>query len=87
MVEEGSFDALVVEVALPGVTGIDLLQSLRTPIPAVVVTALFSERVVTRARNAGASAVLRKPVDADRLVAAVRSAVGAGSPRRVSARV
>jgi CheY-like chemotaxis protein len=69
------FDAVVLEVALPGGSGLDLLEALEARVPAVLVTALAARPVARRARAAGAQAVLRKPVDETELVDAVRSAL------------
>ena len=69
------FDAIVVELALPGDSGLDLLEAMEPPLPAVVVTALHAGAIAGRARAAGARAVLHKPVDADELLAAVRTAL------------
>jgi CheY-like chemotaxis protein len=69
------FDAVVLEVALPGGSGLDLLEALEPRVPAVLVTAFAARPVARRARDAGARAVLRKPVDETELVTAVRSAL------------
>jgi DNA-binding response OmpR family regulator len=69
------FDAVVLEVALPGVSGLALLEALDARMPAVLVTALAARPVARRARDAGARAVLCKPVDETELVIAVRSAL------------
>jgi CheY-like chemotaxis protein len=69
------FDAVVLEVALPGGSELDLLEALESRIPAVLVTALAARPVDRRARAAGARAVLHKPCDESELVAAVRSAL------------
>jgi CheY-like chemotaxis protein len=74
------FDAVVLEVALPGGSGLDLLEALEPRLPAVLVTALANRPVARRARAAGARAVLRKPVDETELVAAVRSALASHRP-------
>ena len=69
------FDAVVLEIALPGASGLDVLEALDAPVPAVLVTALAARPVARRARAAGARVVLRKPVDEAQLVTAVGSAV------------
>jgi CheY-like chemotaxis protein len=73
--KEEVFDALVLEVALPGASGVDLLERIDGEIPAVVVTSLYSAVTVARARAAGARAVLGKPFDPDTLVYSVLEAV------------
>jgi CheY-like chemotaxis protein len=69
------FDAIIVELALPGDSGLDLLEAMERPLPAVVVTALHAGPIAGRARAAGARAVLQKPVDEAELLSAVRSAL------------
>lgn len=76
------FDAVVLEIALPGASGIDLLERLVFGIPAVVLTWLVSPAIAARALGAGAHAVLSKPCPAADLVAAVRAAI---RPRTVGA--
>jgi two-component system response regulator FixJ len=69
-------DRLIVDVDMPGMNGIELLQRLRadglSP-RAVVITGQPSTFVRQQAFAAGAMAFLEKPVDADRLVALVRN--------------
>lgn len=68
------FDLVIVEVALPGASGIDLLERLEPSAPAVVVTWLVSPAIKARALEAGAHAVLTKPCAVADLVAAALSA-------------
>jgi DNA-binding response OmpR family regulator len=72
---EERFDAVVLEIALPGASGIDLLERLVSGTPAVVLTWLVSPAISARALGAGAHTVLSKPCPAAELVAAVRAAV------------
>jgi len=74
---EDPFDAVILEVALPGASGIDLLERLVPTAPAVVLTWLVSPAVTARSIEAGAHAVLAKPSGFDSVVAAVRAAVRA----------
>jgi DNA-binding response OmpR family regulator len=69
------FDVVVLEVALPGVSGIRLLEQLAPAAPAVVLTWLVSPAITSRALHAGAHSVLKKPCRATDLLAAVRLAV------------
>jgi CheY-like chemotaxis protein len=68
--EEERFDLVVVDVALPGASGFEFLARRDPSLPAVVVTALYSQGTIARARAAGARAVLAKPCPAPLLVAA-----------------
>jgi FixJ family two-component response regulator len=68
-------DRLIIDVDLPGMNGIELLQRLRadglSP-RAVVITGQPSTFVRQQALAAGAMAFLEKPIDADQLVSLVR---------------
>jgi DNA-binding response OmpR family regulator len=68
------FDIVILEVALPGASGIDLLERLVPSAPALVLTWLVSPAVTTRALKAGAHTVLTKPCRITDLLAAVRAA-------------
>ena len=64
------FDLLLVDVQLPGLNGVELVEQVRTMlhrryIPVVMMSGTLSE---TAARTAGANAFLRKPQDIGSLV-------------------
>lgn len=68
-------DRLIVDVDMPGMDGIELLQRLRArglTLPAVVITGQASTFVRQQALAAGAMAFLEKPVDAGEIVSLVR---------------
>lgn len=68
-------DRLIIDVDLPGMNGIELLQRLRADglsSRVVVITGKPSTFVRQQALAAGAMAFLEKPVDADQLVSLVR---------------
>jgi two-component system, cell cycle response regulator DivK len=70
-------DIIVTETRLPGISGFDLCRLIREDtlthdIPIVVVTADAFEADVTRARAAGADAVLTKPCLPDQLASAIQ---------------
>lgn len=68
-------DCLVVDVDLPGMDGVALLQHLRArglTLRTIVITGKPSTFVRQQALEAGAAAFLEKPVDGDALVALVR---------------
>lgn len=67
-------DVLLLDLDLPGVDGWQLLGMLRAQgcqVPALILTARREPGLAERAVAAGASGVLHKPVDGDRLYAAV----------------
>lgn len=58
---------IVIDIQLPGLSGIDLQRELRATgraTPVIFITALADENVRTRAMAAGAVAFLRKPFEA-----------------------
>jgi DNA-binding response OmpR family regulator len=72
------FDAIVLDLSLPGLEGLDVLQRLRrsdNPTPVIVLTArgAVGERVA--GLNAGADDYLAKPFDLDELEARVRALI------------
>ncbi len=76
--ENEPFDAAVVDVQLPDGLGIDLLEDTRRrrpAIPVIVMTGFAAESELDRARNAGAVAVMHKPVDVSKLVRHLQNGV------------
>jgi two-component system, LuxR family, response regulator FixJ len=74
----GRFDCLITDVSMPGHSGLDLLQRLRSigsSIPVIVVTADTNPTTRLRAIGAGAHAYLTKPASTDALVAHLQSAL------------
>lgn len=68
-------DRLIVDVDLPGMDGVALLQALRAQgltLPVVVITGKPSTFVRQQALQAGATAFIEKPVDPDQLIDLVR---------------
>ncbi len=69
---------LVVDVRLPGMSGLELLNTLRNrdcTLPAIVVTAFGDVRSTVRAMRGGAIDVLEKPVDDQLLIERVQQAI------------
>ena len=79
------FDALVVDIWMPGMSGLELLERKRSdrrtfPIPAVVLTGMEHRRLEMRAREAGASALMSKPVEAGRVVKMLEQVLSQNAP-------
>lgn len=72
-------DCVVVDIHMPGMTGFDLLQTLgstQSNIPAILITAFDDPEFELRAKRGGAYRFLRKPIAGERLIEAVKAAVG-----------
>ena len=73
-------DAILLDLGLPGGNGLMVLQRLKANIslgciPVIIVTAEDPQVAEARALEAGAVAFLQKPVDQDKLMAALQHAV------------
>jgi CheY-like chemotaxis protein len=75
---------VVLDLHMPGVNGFDVLSQLKAnptnQVAAVIVTAHDSPESQQRALASGASAYLRKPVEAKPLVEAIRAAIAGKTP-------
>jgi CheY-like chemotaxis protein len=74
-------DAILLDIAMPGGGGEQVLQRLKTSnktnmVPVIVVTGVKDPGLPARVRALGASDVLKKPVDAQRLTQALDRALG-----------
>ena len=73
-----AYDAVVTDVRMPGISGIELLERIRQTektkdVPVVVLTGLNDHDLKERALLCGAVDLLNKPVDAGQLVARLKS--------------
>ena len=74
-------DVLVLDINLPGRSGLDLLEDLRRDrprLPVLILTVYSEEQYALRALKSGAAGYLTKEAVPDRLVEAVRKVVGGG---------
>ena len=74
-------DAILLDLGLPGGNGLVVLQRFKANtslggIPVIIVTAEDPKVAEARTIEAGAVAFLQKPVDQDKLMAAVQQALG-----------
>ena len=77
-IKRDGFKAIVSDVCMPDLTGLDLLAALRCTrfeTPVILMTAFGDEEVRAEARSLGATAVLDKPFNLDELHAAVQKAM------------
>ena len=73
------FDLLLLDLALPGESGLDLLPrivELRPAMPVIMITAFGTVGNVVEAIRAGADNFVQKPWDNEKLLADIRSAIG-----------
>jgi DNA-binding NtrC family response regulator len=81
--EQTSPDVALVDLRLPGIDGLEVLERLRRTSPAtqvIVATAHASASVAAEASRRGALACLTKPVDLDALRALVETALAPPGP-------
>ncbi|SOZ68539.1 Two-component system response regulator [Cupriavidus taiwanensis] len=73
-----AFDVLVLDISMPGRSGLDLIPSIRSEkplLPIVVLSMYPAEQYAVRAFEAGASGYVTKDMDAVELVASIRKVV------------
>lgn len=76
------FHALITDFRLPGKSGPELITALHElgyVFPALVMSAFTDPQTIAQARDAGANAVLPKPVDIEALLAALHDVLEAGA--------
>jgi len=84
---EGQNACILIDVQMPGLTGFDLQQRLLSEgiqIPAIVISASDDVQIREHARELGAQAFFRKPVDDQALLDAIWWAIGGKGSRRVT---
>jgi len=82
-----AYDAILLDLLMPGIGGFEVLRALRraspnVATPVVIVSVLSDQATKDRCMRAGASAYLVKPVERNGLVATVRAQIAArGMPK------
>ena len=72
----GQIDCLITDIGLPGISGIELLRTLRARnpgLPAIVITARSEPALLQAATQAGARQVFLKPLDNAQLLDAIEA--------------
>ncbi len=75
IIKPGTFDVLVVDIRLPGMSGIKLMQSLRThaiQTPCILITAFNSLEYARDALNTNANFLIEKPFRFTALIKAIK---------------
>jgi CheY-like chemotaxis protein/signal transduction histidine kinase len=87
----GSFDAVLMDLAMPGLDGIEAARAIRgsarpwSNVPIVALTAHSDAPAMTAARTAGMNGFLVKPVEAGQLYEALLELLAGGAPAAVAA--
>lgn len=87
LLQEGAFDAVLLDLVMPSVNGLDLIEEIRrhfNVLPIVVVTGHGSVDVTVEAMRRGASDFVTKPVDGPLLDLRVRRAFDLEYARRLA---
>jgi FixJ family two-component response regulator len=77
-------DCLLLDLHMQVLNGFHLLEAFREreiPVPVIVITAYDEPGTAERVRALGASAYLKKPVDRDALLSAIKAAIPAAEER------
>lgn len=77
--EESVFDLVLLDLALPGQSGFEILQAIRARhanLPVVMITAYGTVQNVVEAMQHGANNFIQKPWDNEKLLADIRAAIG-----------
>jgi DNA-binding response OmpR family regulator len=80
-----SFDLVITDIRMPGLTGLDILPAIRRLQPLafiIVITAFGSEQANRRSLERGATAYLEKPLHFDRLRALIHE-IASSEEKRV----
>ncbi len=70
--EKDDYDVLIVDFALPDVSGLDLLHSLERDIPAIFISGYLTEKEMKTISHLESLVVLMKPFPITALIAAVK---------------
>ncbi len=73
------FDAVLLDVALPGASGMELLSRIRahSTVPVLMISAFATVEMAVEAMRAGAQTFLQKPWNNEKLLADIRAAIAA----------
>ncbi|MHB8301234.1 MAG: sigma-54-dependent transcriptional regulator [Acidobacteriaceae bacterium] len=79
LLEESVYDLVLLDLALPGQSGFEILQAIRARhanLPVVMITAYGTVQNVVEAMHHGANNFVQKPWDNEKLLADIRAAIG-----------
>ncbi len=81
-VSKRHFDMLLMDIRMPGVSGLealDQIRSLRPDVPILMMTAYFSDVIADQAKDRGAFGCLGKPFNFEELRQTIQQAVASAS--------
>lgn len=76
--EIGSYDCVITDIHMPGMSGIDLKKLLmcrESQVPVIMITARAEPGLESKAASSGAVSLLRKPFKADALIGCLERAL------------
>lgn len=76
-VERGGFDLLLLDMSMPGISGVDLIACIHD-LPILVLTMHGEPQIASKALRSGASGYITKDCDPEYLLAAVRKVASGG---------
>lgn len=85
LLSANDFDLAILDMRLPGQSGLDLARQLRaanSDVPFIFLTAYSDDDLVTQASEIGAMGYVVKPADPDRLVPAIEAALARANDAR-----
>jgi signal transduction histidine kinase/CheY-like chemotaxis protein len=85
LADPAQFDAVITDESMPGMSGSELIykmRALKPTIPVLLISGYLSPAVVERARKAGATEVLKKPLRARQLQIALERVLLPSGPRK-----
>ena len=80
MIQDGKFDLILTDYQMPRMNGLELLQRLSTlpegsTIPVIMLSAIDDDALTVKAKQAGAKAILKKPIDFDEFLLTVTRSI------------
>jgi two-component system response regulator HydG len=84
-VSKRHFDMLLMDIRMPGVSGIEALDQIRSlspDVPILMMTAYFSDEIAAGVRKRGAFDCLSKPFDFDELKQTIDRAIVSSRPQQ-----
>jgi len=85
-IRENSSDLIVTDLSMPGMSGLDLLESIRQTdieVPVIMITGFSTEDNAIKALRLGATDFIKKPYDADELIQQVDEVLEKSEVRKI----